>query len=120
MLAVRWYLRYALSYRVRSLIQERGIDVDHVTLFRWVQRFTPELIDAARPGRHATRDRWFVDKRYVKVNGVWRYLYRAVDQYGQVIERVSNCLCKWAGLIGEPDAVWLTGRRHSHDEYIED
>ncbi|MCX6423809.1 MAG: IS6 family transposase [Actinobacteria bacterium] len=86
LLAVRWYLRYELSYRVRSLIQERGIDVDHVTLFRWVQRFTPELIDAARPGRHATRDRWFVDKTYVKVNGVWRYVYRAVDQYGQVID----------------------------------
>ena len=86
LLAVRWYLRYGLSYRVRSLIQERGIDVDHVTLFRWVQRFTPELIDAARPGRHATRDRWFVDKTYVKVNGVWRYVYRAVDQYGQVID----------------------------------
>ena len=49
LLAVRWYLRYDLSYRVRSLINERGIDVDHVTLFRWVQRFTPLLIDAARP-----------------------------------------------------------------------
>ena len=86
LLAVRWYLRYALSYRVRSLIQERGIDVDHVTLFRWVQRFTPELIDAARPRRHAVGDRWFVDETYVKVNGVWRYVYRAVDQYGQVID----------------------------------
>ena len=86
MLAVRWYLRYGLSYRVRSLIQERGIDVDHVTLFRWVQRFTPELIDAARPRRHAVGDRWFVDETYVKVNGVWRYVYRAVDQYGQVID----------------------------------
>ena len=86
LLAVRWYLRYGLSYRVRSLIQERGIDVDHVTLFRWVQRFTPELIDAARPRRHAVGDRWFVDETYVKVNGVWRYVYRAVDQYGQVID----------------------------------
>ena len=86
LLAVRWYLRYELSYRVRSLIQERGIDVDHVTLFRWVQRFTPELIDAARPRRHAVGDRWFVDETYVKVNGVWRYVYRAVDQYGQVID----------------------------------
>ena len=86
LLAVRWYLRYELSYRVRSLIQERGIDVDHVTLFRWVQRFTSELIDAARPRRHAVGDRWFVDETYVKVNGVWRYVYRAVDQYGQVID----------------------------------
>jgi IS6 family transposase len=60
--------------------------LDHVTLFRWVQRFTPELIDAARPSRHAVGDRWFVDETYLKVAGVWRYVYRAVDQHGQVID----------------------------------
>jgi len=87
LLAVRWYLRCALSYRdLEVLLAERGIDVDHVTLFRWVQRFTPELIDAARPSRNAVGDRWFVDETYVKVNGVWRYVYRAVDQHGQVID----------------------------------
>jgi hypothetical protein len=54
--AVRWYLRYGLSYRdVEELLVERGIEVDHVTVFRWVQRFTPLLIDAARPCRHAAR-----------------------------------------------------------------
>ena len=89
---MRWYLRYSLSYRdLEELLAERGIDVDHVTLFRWVQRFTPELIDAARPGRHLAGDRWFVDETYVKVAGVWRYVYRAVDQHGQVIDvYVSN------------------------------
>jgi len=87
LLAVRWYLRYGLSYRdLEELLAERGIEVDHVTLFRWVQRFTPELINAARPSRHAVGDRWFVDETYVKVNGVWRYVYRAVDQHGQVID----------------------------------
>ncbi|MCP3936640.1 MAG: IS6 family transposase, partial [Actinomycetia bacterium] len=87
LLAVRWYLRYGLSYRdVEELLAERGIDVDHVTVYRWVQRFTPMLIDAARPCRHAVGDRWFVDETYVKVAGVWRYVYRAVDQYGQVID----------------------------------
>ena len=86
-LAVRWYLRYGLSYRdVEELLAERGVEVDHVTIFRWVQRFTPELIDAARPCRHKVGDRWFVDETYVKVAGVWRYVYRAVDQYGQVID----------------------------------
>jgi transposase-like protein len=60
--------------------------VDHVTVFRWVQRFTPLLVDAARFTRHAPGDRWFVDETYVKVNGIWRYAYRAVDQYGQVID----------------------------------
>ena len=87
LLAVRWYLRYALSYRdVEELLAERGIEVDHVTVFWWVQRFTPELIDAARPRRHVVGDRWFVDETYVKVKGVWRYVYRAVDQRGQVID----------------------------------
>jgi transposase, IS6 family len=86
-LAVRWYLRYGLSYRdVEELLAERGIEADHVTVCRWVQRFTPLFAEAARPLRHATGDRWFVDETYVKVAGRWRYLYRAVDQYGQVID----------------------------------
>jgi transposase, IS6 family len=84
-LAVRWYLRYGLSHR-DELLAERGIEVDHVTVYRRVQRFTPLLADAARFGRHSPGDRWFVDETYVKVNGVWRYVYRAVDQYGQVID----------------------------------
>jgi IS6 family transposase len=57
-----------------------------VTIYRWVQRFAPLLIDAARPCRHAVGDRWFVDETYVKVVGRWVYLYRAIDQYGQVID----------------------------------
>jgi transposase-like protein len=86
-LAVRWYLRYGLSYRdVEELLYERGVEVDHVTVYRWVQRFTPLLADAARFARHSPGDRWFVDETYVKVNGVWRYVYRAVDQDGQVID----------------------------------
>jgi transposase-like protein len=86
-LAVRWYLRFGLSYRdVEELLAERGVGVDHVMLFRWVQRFTPLLVDAARPCRHAVGGRWFVDETYVKVAGVWRYVYRAVDEEGQVID----------------------------------
>jgi IS6 family transposase len=86
-LALRWYLRYGLSYRdVEELLAERGIEVDHVTVYRWVQRFTPLLADAAGPCRHAVGDRWFVDETYVKVAGDWRYVYRAVDQYGQIID----------------------------------
>ena len=85
-LAVRWYLRYGLSYwDVEELLAERGVDVDHVTVYRWVPRFTPLFAEAARPGRHAVGDRWFVDETYVKVAGRWRYLYRAVDQFGPVI-----------------------------------
>jgi transposase, IS6 family len=87
MVAVRWYLRYGLSYRdVEELLAERGVEIDHVTVFRWVQRFTPLLIDAARPCRHAPGDRWFADETYLKVAGQWRYVYRAIDQFGQVID----------------------------------
>ena len=86
-LAVRWSLRFGLSYRdVEELLTERGIDVDHTTIYRWVQRFTPLLADAARPCRHLVGDRWFVDETYVKVAGRWRYSYRAIDQFGQVID----------------------------------
>ena len=89
--AVRWYLRYGLSYRdVEELLAERGVDVDHVTIYRWVQRFTPRLIDAARPCRHSPADRWCVDETYVKVAGRWVYLYRAIDQLG----RSSTCSCR--------------------------
>jgi transposase-like protein len=87
LLAVRWYLRYGLSYRdVEEVLAERGVEVDHVTIYRWVQRFTPLVIEAARPCRHSVGDRWFVDETYVRVAGVWRYVYRAVDQHGQVID----------------------------------
>jgi transposase-like protein len=86
-LAVRWYLRFALSYRdVEELLAERGVQVDHVTVYRWVLRFAPLLAEAARPCRHAVGDRWQVDETYVKVAGQWRYVYRAIDQFGQVID----------------------------------
>src|SRR5437879_6139540 len=67
-------------------LAERGVEVDHVTVYRWVRCFIPQLVDAARPCRHAVADRWFVDETYVKVAGRWRYVYRAIDQYGQIID----------------------------------
>ncbi len=82
-LAVRWYLRFGLSYRdVEELLAERGIEV---TIFRWVQRFAPEFAEAARARQHVVGDRWHVDETYLKVRGTWRYLFRAIDQFGQVI-----------------------------------
>jgi len=75
-LAVRWYLRFALSYRdVEELVAERRIDVDHATIYRRLQRFTLLLIDAARPRRHSPDDRWFCDETYVKVADRWTCLY---------------------------------------------
>jgi IS6 family transposase len=86
-LAVRWYLRFGPSSRdAEELLAERGIEVDHVTLYRWVQRFTPLLVDAAQPCRHSVGSRCFLDETYVKVAGRWRYVYRAIDQRGQIID----------------------------------
>ena len=86
-LAVRWYLRFGLSYRdVEELLAERGVEVDHVSVYRWVQRFAPEFAEAARARQHIIGDRWHVDETYLKVDGSWRYLFRAIDQFGQVID----------------------------------
>ena len=74
-LAVRWYVRYSLSYRdVEELLAERGIEVDHTTLFRWVMRFTPLSTEAARPCRHTPGDMWCVDEtsRGAHVHGAYR------------------------------------------------
>jgi len=87
LLAVRWYLRYGLSYRdLEELLAEVASRSTTSRCIGWVQRFTPLVIDAARPARHLAGDRWFVDETYVKVAGVWSYVYRAVDQFGQVID----------------------------------
>jgi len=87
LIAVRWYRRYGLSYwDLEELFAERGVDVDHVTLFRWVQRFTLILVEAAKPCRHSVGGHWFVDETYVKVSGTCRYVYGAVDPYGKVID----------------------------------
>jgi transposase, IS6 family len=85
--AVRWYLRYALSYRdVEELMQERGVTVDHTTIFRWVQRYAPELEKRCRPQLKATNDSYRVDETYIKINKQWHYLYRAVDFTGATLD----------------------------------
>ena len=96
-ICLRWFLFSARRDRpcgalvpalrdAEELLAERGVEVDHVSVYRWVQRFMPLVADAARPCRHAVGDRWQVDETYVKVAGQWRYVYRAIDQTGQVID----------------------------------
>src|SRR5215218_9899682 len=85
--AVRWYLRYALSYRdVEELLRERGVTVDHTTIFRWVQRDAPELDKRCRPQLKATNDSSRVDETDIKINKHWNYLYRAVDSTGATLD----------------------------------
>jgi len=87
LLCVRWYLRYSLSYRdLEEMMLERGLPVDHTTIYRWVQRYAPELEKRCRPHLKATTDSWRVDETYVKIKGAWMYLYRAVDSQGNTLE----------------------------------
>jgi transposase-like protein len=87
LLAVGWYLRFSLSYRdVEELLAERGLRADHVTVWRWVQRYAPELDRRLRKRLKATNDSWRVDETYIRVKGKWVYLYRAVDSTGATID----------------------------------
>jgi IS6 family transposase len=87
LLCVRWYLRYSLSYRdLQEMMAERGLSVDHVTIWRWVQRYAPILNQRIRRELRRPNRSWRVDETYVKVAGNWAYLYRAVDSAGETIE----------------------------------
>ncbi|EFH83003.1 Transposase [Ktedonobacter racemifer DSM 44963] len=87
LLCVRWYLRYALSYRdLKEMMREWGLSIDHTTIFALVQHSAPELEKRCRPHLKAWNDSWKVDETYIKVKNVWMYLYRAVDSEGNTIE----------------------------------
>lgn len=87
--AVRWYCRYGISYRdLETMLAERGVDVDHSTIYRWVQRYAPEMEKRLRWywKRPTIWRSWRVDETYIKVKGCWAYLYRAVDKDGDTID----------------------------------
>ncbi|GHO63572.1 IS6 family transposase [Ktedonobacter sp. SOSP1-52] len=87
LLCVRWYLRYALSYRdLKEMMRERGLSVDHTTIYRWVQHYASEIERRCRPHVKSTTDSWRVDETYVKVKKEWVYLYRTVDSQGNTLE----------------------------------
>ena len=89
--AVRWYLRYSLSYRdVRELLAERGLRVAHTTLWRWIQRYAPELNRRLRTHLKPTNRSWRIDETYICVRGRWVYLYRAIDSQGSTIDFVLS------------------------------
>src|SRR5919206_2803013 len=86
-LAVRWYVRYRLSYaEVSEWLAERGIVVDQSTIYRWVQRFLPLFGEAARQHRAPVGPDWRVDETYARIRGRWHYIYRAIDGQGQIVD----------------------------------
>jgi len=87
LLCMRWYLRSALRYRdLEEMMLERGLHVDHTTIYRWVQKYAPELEKRCRPHLNAYNDSWKVDETSIKIKKVWFYLYRAVDSEGKTLE----------------------------------
>ena len=86
-LCVRWYLRFKLSYRdLVEMMAERGLDLAHTTILRWVRRYVPEFIKHWNRFRKPVGRSWRVDETYIKVRGQWTYLYRAVDKAGQTVD----------------------------------
>src|SRR4029453_3662086 len=84
---VRWYIAYPLSTRyIEELMQERGVSVDYSTINRWVIKYRPQLEEAFHRRKRPVLISWGMDETYLKVKGEWRYLYRAVDKYGETID----------------------------------
>ena len=87
LLCVRWYCKYGISYRdLAEMMQERGVSVDPSTIFRWVQCYAPEIEKRVRRYQSHRSGSWRVDETYVRVGGKWKYLFRAVDKHGQLID----------------------------------
>jgi transposase, IS6 family len=87
LLCVRWYCKYGISYRdLAEIMQERGVKVDPSTIFRWVQRYGPEPEKRVRRHQGHRSASWRVDETYVRVGGCWKYLFRAIDKDGKLID----------------------------------
>lgn len=112
MMAVRWYLAYALSYRdIEELLLERGLSIDHATVNRWVIEYAPQLSTSFKSKKKLVNSRWRMDETYVKVKGKWMYQYRAVDKDGDTIDcYFSNNRSKKAALKFFRNAILSCGK----------
>lgn len=91
LLNLRWYLKYPLSYRnLEEMMLERGLDIAHTTIMRWVHQYSPEIEKKIRKHLTPTNDSWRVDETYIKVKGEWKYLYRAVDSKGNTVDFILS------------------------------
>src|ERR1039457_4427685 len=111
--AVRWYLRYSLSLRdVEELLEERGLNVDHTMVWRWVQYYGPELEQRLRRHLKPTNKSWRVDETYVRVKGRWCYLYRAIDSRGAFCRKSSVLLFSFRDIEEGSCGATLLARAH--------
>lgn len=118
LLCVRWYLAYNLSLRdLEEMMAERGLNVDHSTVHRWVVHFSPQLLERFNRRKRAVTAKWHMDETYLKVRGQWMYLYRAVDGVGDtgriLLQRTPRPAGSQALLPEGPGAPRQTGS-HRH------
>ena len=122
LVCVRWYVAYPLSDRqVEELMQERGVSVDHATINRWVVKYSAQLEAAFHRRKGPVWLSWRMDETYIRVKGQWRYLYRAVDKFGQTIDfllteqrdehAATRFLTKAIRPHGVPEKVRLMGAK---------
>ena len=116
LVCIRWYVAYPLSYRhLEEMMEERGVSVDHSSINRWAIRFLPHIEKMARKHKRPVGDSWRMDETYIKVKGVWKYLYRAVDKHGRTVDSLLTAkrdmaaaqrfFNKAMGANGDPDKV---------------
>ncbi|CDZ76649.1 Transposase IS66 family protein [Legionella massiliensis] len=87
MQCVRWYCKYGISYRdLEEMMKERGLEIAHTTVYRWVQHYAPELKKRLEWYKKRYSNRWHLDETYIRVKGEWKYLYRAIDERGNTID----------------------------------
>jgi putative transposase len=115
---VRWYVAYPISYRqLEEMMQERGAEVDHATLNRWVLKYIPLLDQQFRTRKRPVGPSWRMDETYVRIKGAWKYLYRAVDKAGATVDFLLTAkrdrkaalrfLCKAVGQNGTPEKITI-------------
>ena len=109
LVCIRWYAAYPLSYRhLEEMMEERGVSVDHSSINRWAIRFLPLIEKMARKHKRRVGGSWRMDETYIKVKGVWKYLYRAVDKQGKTVDfllTAKRFFDKAIEANGDPDRV---------------
>jgi putative transposase len=118
LVCIRWYAAYPLSYRhLEEMMEERGMSVDHSSINRWAIRFLPLIEKMARKHKRPVDGSWRMDETYIKVKGIWKYLYRAVDKQGKTVDflltakrdmaAAKRFFDKAMGANGDPDKVGM-------------